>query len=200
MAGDIINDFKSSKEFIEFVNENKGKEITLNIFREGKDLTIKTTPRVNPGTGKGALGIYLGDGGVEKQGFFSAIGTGFTASLGIIKDTALAFWGMMKSIFVHGQVPKDVVGPVGIVSIAAQTGKLGFLYFLQLLALISLNLSIMNLLPFPALDGGRFLLLMIEKVKGSPVNKTVEGYINAAGFLALIALMVLITIRDVGRL
>ncbi|KKT85583.1 MAG: hypothetical protein UW85_C0018G0010, partial [Parcubacteria group bacterium GW2011_GWA1_Parcubacteria_45_10] len=93
-----------------------------------------------------------------------------------------------------------VVGPVGIVSIAAQTGKLGFLYFLQLLALISLNLSIMNLLPFPALDGGRFLLLMIEKVKGSPVNKTVEGYINAAGFLALIALMVLITIRDVGRL
>jgi len=200
MAGDIINDFKNSKEFIEFVNENKGKEITLNIFREGKDLTIKTTPRVNPGTGKGALGIYLGDGGVEKQGFFSAIGTGFTASLGIIKDTALAFWGMMKSIFVHGQVPKDVVGPVGIVSIAAQTGKLGFLYFLQLLALISLNLSIMNLLPFPALDGGRFLLLMIEKVKGSPVNKTVEGYINAAGFLALIALMVLITIRDVGRL
>ena len=200
MAGDIINDFKNSKEFIEFVNENKGKEITLNIFREGKDLTIKTTPRVNPGTGKGALGIYLGDGGVEKQGFFSAIGTGFIASLGIIKDTALAFWGMMKSIFVHGQVPKDVVGPVGIVSIAAQTGKLGFLYFLQLLALISLNLSIMNLLPFPALDGGRFLLLMIEKVKGSPVNKTVEGYINAAGFLALIALMVLITIRDVGRL
>ncbi len=200
MAGDIINDFKSSKEFIEFVNANKGKEITLNIFREGKDLTIKTTPRINPGTGKGALGIYLGDGGVEKQGFFSAIGSGFTASLSIIKDTGLAFWGMMKSIFVHGQVPKDVVGPVGIVSIAAQTGKLGILYFLQLLALISLNLSIMNLLPFPALDGGRFLLLMIEKVKGSPVNKTVEGWINAAGFLALIALMILITIRDVGRL
>lgn len=198
--GDIINNFSGSKEFIEFVNANKGKEITLNIFREGKDLVIKATPRINAGTGKGALGIYLGDGGVERQGFFAAIGEGFKASFSIIKETALAFGGMLRSIFVYREVPRDVVGPVGIVSIAAQTSKLGILYFLQLLALISLNLSIMNLLPFPALDGGRFLLLMIEKIKGSPVNKTVESWINAGGFLILIGLMILVTVRDIGRL
>lgn len=199
-AGDILQGFNASKEFIDFVNLNKGKEITLQIFRDGKDLSIKATPRINPGTGKGALGIYLSDGGVEKQSFFGAIGTGFTTSLQIGKETITAFWGMLKSILVYRQVPKDVVGPVGIVSIAAETGKLGILYFLQLLALISINLSVMNLLPFPALDGGRFLILLAEKAKGSPLPKAVEAWINGIGFLILIGLMVLITIRDVGRL
>jgi regulator of sigma E protease len=89
---------------------------------------------------------------------------------------------------------------VGIVSFAAETGKLGIIYFLQLLAVISLNLAVINLIPFPALDGGRFLFLLIEKIKGSPIPKGLEAWVNGVGFVLLIFLMVVVTVRDIGRL
>jgi regulator of sigma E protease len=199
-AGDIISDFESSEELVEFVNSKMGQPVALKIFRDGESVDVNVAPEKDGITGKYLLGVFVSGVGIEKRGFFGAFAAGFMESLNISKETITAFSGMLKSIFAHWSVPRDVVGPVGIVSIASETGKLGFLYFLQLLALISLNLAIMNLLPFPALDGGRFLLLIIEKIKGSPLPKMAEVWINAAGFLILIGLMLLVTIRDVGRL
>lgn len=198
--GDIVLDYATSQNLINFINANKGKEISINVMRGPNNETVKVTPRSVIKAGEGAVGIYLSDSGIEKQSFFSAIGSGLKEAWSIMKDTAAAFWGVLKSIFVNRTVPQDVMGPVGIVSYAAGAGRLGLVYFLQLLAIISLNLSIINLIPFPALDGGRFLFLLIEKIKGSPMPKTFEAWINGVGFLLMIILMVVVTIRDIGRL
>ena len=83
---------------------------------------------------------------------------------------------------------------------ANQIGQGGVVYVLHLIGMISLNLAVLNILPFPALDGGRIAFLIIEKIKGSPVSPKVEGYVNAAGFSLLILLMVLITVKDITAL
>jgi len=76
---------------------------------------------------------------------------------------------------------------------------MGFIYVLNLAALLSINLGIINILPFPALDGGRILFLGIEKIKGSPVSQKVENTIHTIGFALLIALMIFITYKDVAK-
>lgn len=94
---------------------------------------------------------------------------------------------------------ENVAGPVGIVFIAVQATSLGFAYLIQLLALISINLAILNLLPFPALDGGRFLFVLLEKIVGRPISRQAQIWINGAGFAILIFLMIFVTVKDVYR-
>lgn len=92
------------------------------------------------------------------------------------------------------------MGPVGIFSIAEETGQIGLAYLLQFLGIISINLMIVNCIPFPALDGGRFLMVLIEKIKGSALSYKVEAWVNGIGFALLLTLMVLLTVRDIHGL
>lgn len=98
----------------------------------------------------------------------------------------------------HG-LTTEVVGPVGIASMTGQYARLGFIYLMQFTALLSLNLAVINFLPFPAMDGGRIIFLLIEKFKGSPVRRDWEAAIHNAGFFFLIALLVLVTVHDISR-
>ena len=98
------------------------------------------------------------------------------------------------------EVPKEVSGPIGIAVLTKQAANLGFVYLLQLVALISLNLAVLNLIPFPALDGGRLLFLGIEKLKGSKVNPKIENMVHSVGIVLLLALVALITYRDILKL
>ena len=97
------------------------------------------------------------------------------------------------------KVQVDVSGPVGIIVVTNQMKEMGFSYLIQFAAIISVNLAFLNFLPFPALDGGRILFLAIEKIKGRPVSPRLEGAIHAIGLYFLLALMVLITFKDVSR-
>jgi regulator of sigma E protease len=94
---------------------------------------------------------------------------------------------------------EDLVGPVGIVSMISDQAKLGLLYIANLTALISLNLAIVNMLPFPALDGGRILFLVIRQATGKAISDEVEGKIHFGGILLLFGLMIYLVIQDVGR-
>jgi regulator of sigma E protease len=94
----------------------------------------------------------------------------------------------------------QVSGPVGIVKIVGVAYNFGFAYLLSFTALISINLAIINLMPFPALDGGRLLFILIESIKGSRINPKVANIINFAGFIILIGLMLLVTVHDVIKL
>jgi regulator of sigma E protease len=87
-----------------------------------------------------------------------------------------------------------------VAHLAIQSSQLGWVYLIQLLGLISLNLAVINIVPFPALDGGRLLFVLIEKLKGTPISSRTEAIVNSAGFAFLLVLMVLITVSDVGRL
>ncbi len=184
-----------------FINENKGKEIIVSLQR-GRDVReVKITPRVNPPAGEGALGVGLAR--VTKiaypwyQAIFEGIKTTFILIWTIILALGYLFWQLVS----QGRAPgAEVAGPVGIFSLTGQAAQMGFVYLLQLTALLSINLAIINALPLPALDGGRLLFLIIEKIKGSPVNQRIERAIHSAGFVFLIILMLLITMRDVIKL
>jgi regulator of sigma E protease len=88
-------------------------------------------------------------------------------------------------------------GPVGIAVITGQAAKLGFTYLMQFTALISINLAVLNSIPFPALDGGRLLFIVIEKLRRRPVSRKIENAVNTAGFAFLVLLMIYITTKDV---
>jgi len=199
MSGDIINGYKTVQDFVNFVNQNRGRPITISISRNGKDLSFTVTPRVSIGPNEGALGVLLAEGGEERQGFMKALWQGLKNSVYILGMTLQALYLLVKNLFLHGSLLQGVVGPVGIFSVAEEASHIGLIYFVQLMGLISLNLTVVNLIPFPALDGGRLLFIAAEKIKGSPVSRKIEMWANGLGFALLIAIMVLITIRDIGH-
>jgi len=107
---------------------------------------------------------------------------------------------LLWQLISNGKVAGGLTGPVGIYNLTGQAAQMGFIYLLQLTVLLTINLAIINILPFPALDGGRLLFLLIEKIKGSPVSQRVERAVHSAGFVFLIILMLLITVRDIIKL
>jgi len=196
-AGDKILS-AGADNFIKFIDEHRGQEIVIKIERNGEIKEFKTIPRINPPAGEGALGIALMESGLAKQKFLSSIWEGLKTSVEIIQAVFVAIFNLISKVFIGQASLKQIAGPVGIVKMTAQAGNLGFVYLLQLLALISLNLVVINILPFPALDGGRLLFLLIEKIKGSPLPARFERYANTVGMALLLFLMAIITIKEIG--
>lgn len=202
-ASSGINAFSdpvASDAFIDLVKNAGGKEISLTIARGKEVLKVSLAPRMNPPEGEGPLGVGLVVIGFPRETFLRAVGDGLVMSASTFFLAFRAFGGFFISLFSSPEVIKTVSGPVGIFAIASQTGSLGFVYLLELIALISVNLAALNLLPIPALDGGRIVFLLIEKLKGSPVSYTVQRLVNASGFAVLLLLMLVVTFKDVGVL
>lgn len=207
-AGDEIAELRDDGASVEvseiaavqdFINARKGKEITI-ILKRGKEIIEKKlTPRLEVPEGEGPLGIALAKIGIVSQPWYLAPVKGAETFFELLRYTFSAFARFFTQIVSEGKVISELSGPVGIAVLINQATKLGFIYLLQFAALLSLNLGLINILPFPALDGGRLLFFGIEKIKGSPVGEKFENIAHTAGFVILIILMILITIRDVGR-
>ncbi len=190
---------KNAEEVQDFISQNKGQEITI-VLRSGNQQKEKTlTPRTNPPAGEGALGISLAMTGVVKYPWYQAIGRGATDSVSALQVTAMGYAGIIKSLFTTGKTGAELSGPIGIAVITGQAARLGFTYLMQFVAIISINLVVLNVIPFPALDGGRLLFIVIEKIKGKPVSQKIENAVNALGFALLILLMVYVTTKDVVK-
>jgi regulator of sigma E protease len=198
--GDIIKNFQDSADFIAFVNAHRGQAITVDVLRNNKELNLSVVPRVATAANEGAIGVYLEDAGHPGENVLAALWDGLMTTGALMWLTLVAFGQLVQQLFIHGSLMAGVVGPVGIFGVAEETGKIGATYFIQFLGVISINLAVVNLIPFPALDGGRFVMTVIEKIKGSPVPEKVEAWVNGLGFAFLLVLMVLLTIRDVGHL
>ena len=198
LPGDIVANFRTAEQFIAYVNDHRGEEIEMNIRRNGESLTFRVVPRMETAPNEGAVGIVFA--GIASRGPLTALREGFLATIEMTQLTFLGFYELLRSLVLTGRVPGEIVGPVGIVSIATETGRAGLIYVLQLIAFISINLAVINLLPFPALDGGRFLMILFEKFKGSPIPRQIEMWVNGVGFVLLVLLMVFITVRDIVRL
>lgn len=174
--------------------------IQLQVVRGNNVRTLTLQGRMHPPEGQGSLGVSLSGTGFPAQGFWGGIWQGLLVtgeSLWLVIVGMIAFFA---KIFVTPSVVNTVSGPVGIFSLAAQAGATSFVSLLYLVGFISINIAVLNLLPFPALDGGRFLFLMIEKVKKSPVSYRTQSVVNTVGFVFLVGLMILVTVKDVGRL
>jgi len=196
--GDVIVDFDKSDNFINYLNEHKGETVSLNIKRGGETITLNPIIRFKAPANQGLLGVSLIETGKDPVSFGLNFIDGAKNTGTILSATFSGLIGAISTLFV-GSAP-EVIGPVGLMGFAYQMGPTSFIFILNLLAIISLNLAIINLLPFPAIDGGRLIFLLVEKIKGSPVPARIESYTNAFGFLILLVLMVLVTIKDISLL
>jgi len=199
-AGKILSDPLKASDFIEFMKDVKGEQVLLKVQHQGAVKEVEVAGRQNPPAGQGPLGVSLIEAGFPAEPFFKSIGTAFTTTIKTTGLIVVAFVNLFGKIFVSPEVLETVSGPVGIFALASQAGSMGLVYLLQLMALISLNLAVLNFIPFPALDGGRFLFLILEKIKGSPISPKFQRVVNTVGFAFLIVLMVIVTVRDISRL
>ncbi len=187
IAGKPINEWEQIKPI---VTENLGKEIKVTLESKGQTREVSLTPITKEGVEGGIIGI------VPKYGF-----TGFSLTQGVqisfqAVDQMVSYLG---KLFVGKASTADVVGPVGIIYYMNDAAKTGILAVLQLTGIISLNLFIVNLLPLPALDGGRLMFLIIEGIRRKPVDPQKEGFVHFIGFVLLMILSVLIIFRDFIR-
>ena len=199
--GSALKDPISAEDFSASTRASAGSEVALTLQRGEERIDISLPARENPPEGQGALGVYIAEVGTEPAGFFGGVAEGAVKTWQVGKLVATGFFDMAGRFFTSpGTATENIAGPVGIVVVAKETSALGLVYFLDLLALISVNLAVLNLLPFPALDGGRIVLALIEKAKGSPVSQKAQVIVNMAGPGLLLILMVLVTVGDVRRI
>jgi regulator of sigma E protease len=191
--------FTDIGEVQKYINDNKGREIIISIRRGNNFTEFKSIPRIDYPENQGPLGISLTSTQIIQYPWYEAIGRGFVATYNLIILIVTTLFGIIKNLFIGQKVAVDVSGPIGIALLTKQVTELGLVYILQFAALLSINLGIINILPFPALDGGRILFILIEKIKGSPVSQKVEQAIHSSGFILLIMLMLFITFRDVVK-
>lgn len=188
------------------VKAKKGEEVMIGIKRGDKYFEKEIIPRKERVENEGALGVglsenlYLAEIAVFSYSPLEAVGKGYEYTVQMIIMIMSAFYYMILEIFKTGKTTAEISGPVGIASMTQQAAEMGFLTVMNFIAIISVNLAIINALPLPALDGGRLLFLLIEKIKGSPLNQKWEARANNAGFALLMLLMVIVTFKDILRL
>ncbi|HLN18714.1 MAG TPA: site-2 protease family protein, partial [Patescibacteria group bacterium] len=192
--------FRNIEEIQNYINSHKGQKITLKIFRGKEIIDAKGTPRVDFPAGQGPLGIAMAQTEIISYPWYEAIWKGLVSVFNLTITILVAFYGLLKSLIMGQSVGGEVTGPVGIAILTRDVTKLGFVYILQFAALLSINLGIINILPIPALDGGRIFFILIEKIKGSPVTRKVEQGFHTAFFVLLIMLMIAVTFHDVLKL
>lgn len=175
------------EEVVRVIEKHPGEELVLLVRRDGmiKEFTLIAEP--SPESGKGKIGITPL---VQKYQFRRALGSSFEQ-----------FGMIIASIFqvFTGQVPLDITGPVGIVITIGAVARTGIVNLLWLTALISISLGLVNLLPIPALDGGRLLFILIEALRGRPIDPEKEGMVHFIGFALLLLLILLVTYNDLLR-
>lgn len=182
------------------IKENAGQPVVMLLERNGEPIEREIIPREDPPEGQGALGVSLALTGVVTYPWYESIWRGVHDAVIISINTVIGYGMLFKSLLFEGRLIADVSGPIGIANLTGQAARIGLNYLMQFTALISINLAILNIIPFPALDGGRAVMLIVEKFKGSPVNKKIEQSINTVGFMLLLALMVYVTFKDITRL
>ena len=146
------------------------------------------------------IGISMDTIGTLSLPIHRAFWEGLKLTGSVTWATVLGFYNLIHDAVLGQADMSSVTGPVGIVGVVGDAREFGFIYLLSFTALISINLAVINLIPFPALDGGRLLFLLIEKIKGSRIKPEVANWVNTIGFGLLMLLMIVITFHDVMKL
>lgn len=185
----------SWQELVDHIAENHQQKLKLKILRaDSKTIEKEVLPVYDQEMKKGMIGIkpkvvY------QQLGFFQSLKTACLQTFGVTVAILLSLFQMIT-----GQLSGDVAGPIGIAQMAGQAAKVGFEKVLQLTAILSINLGLFNLLPIPALDGGRLFFLFIEGIRGKAIDPKKEGLVHFAGFIILMIILLLVTYKDLLRL
>lgn len=185
----------------EIVGSGDGSEIKMTISRAGKLEDLLLSPKkLKPEDSRYAVGIYMDNIGVVKFGFFSSWYESFKLTMVSVKDISVGMAVFLKNAFTLRADFSQVSGPVGMANMVGQAADISLSYFFSFIAFISLNLAVLNFIPFPALDGGRIVFVIIEAIFRIKIKDTVVNVINGLGFILLIALMVFVTYKDIIKL
>lgn len=183
----------SFRDITFFVSQNGNNEAVITFERDGDKFTKIITPKLADDGNRVEFGMKSA---VVPVDFWSSFGYAFWECIFVIKAVFLSLWWL-----VTGAIPaSSMSGPVAIVGEIGAAAKLGWQSVMNLAGFISVNLGVMNLLPIPALDGGRILFLIIEKIRGKKMNPEKEGMINFVFFSLLILLMLLVTFSDIKKI
>ena len=184
-------EIKQWEDIVKQISGAQSDRLAITVLRDGRELAIES------GVTKADDGrTIIGVGPEVKRNPFTALAMGTKASCGMLKNMA----GIIGELFTGGVPATELTGPVGIAYMVDDTAKAGVRPLLYLVSLISLNLAIVNMLPIPALDGGRLLFLVIRKATGKAISDGVEAKIHMIGMALLLALMVFVTWNDIERL
>lgn len=197
-SGDVIlavndQEIDSWTEFsqsLDAIDKGGNKEFAMTVEREGKPLDF--TLKLKDVDGRGMIGVSS----KLEHNLFAAVGQGFKSTWSMAGQMVDAI-----RMLVSGQAGMDELsGPVGIITVVSQTSDYGLGFFFYLMAFVSLNLAFVNMLPLPALDGGRIIFVIIRKITGKMISDNMEGTIHAVGLVLLLALMAFVTWNDIVRL
>jgi regulator of sigma E protease len=192
---------RNTYELSRYTSERLGEEVTLSIKRDERTLSVSLTPRPEPPVGEGPMGVIIQTvdiAGTDKlrYPFWEAVPLGARAT----GNTFLAIFSGVTSM-IRGSIAADVRGPVGIAAATGEIAKSGLIALAQFTAYLSVQLAIFNLIPFPALDGGRLAFVALEALRrGKRVAPEKEGLIHLVGLAILIGLMLVVSYNDIVRL
>ncbi len=192
------------QNFVMQVRDNPGKEMVLDVNRNGETVQLHLTPEARPGAkAEGFAGVIprvvpLPEAykTVRQYGAFDAVGEASAKTWQLMKLTV----SMLGKLITGDVKLNNLSGPISIAQGAGLSAEYGMIYYLMFLALISVNLGIINLFPLPVLDGGHLLFLAIEKIKGGPVSERVQDFSYRIGSILLVLLMGLALFNDFSRL
>lgn len=184
----------SWEQTVNTVHGSEGKDLNIELERDGVTKEVKVTPEKKQGT------YLIGMSPKMEKNIFRSITYSFETTVNMTKQM-FTFLGQLVTGTVPGGVANSVAGPVGVIGMVSDAAKTGIVNLLYLASIISLNLGILNLLPIPALDGWRVLMLIIEGIRGGKkFDPNKEGFVNLVGFGALMLFMIFITYKDILRL
>jgi regulator of sigma E protease len=201
--GDAILAFNGTSAInsAQLIRESKplaGSDVEYEVKR-GDDVLFLTV-----GLGDDAkIGVQISDLPIVKEiqkirlGFFASFLRAGYESTRLTWATVDAFGGVVTSLFKTGDVPDGIAGPVGIAAMTHNIAQRGFVDVLKFVSLLSLSLAAINVLPIPALDGGRFLFIVVESIRGKRISADWEAKVHALGFLLLILLILFVTYKDI---
>ncbi len=189
--------------FSAFIAESGGKNVELFVDRNGSELSITATPETGilpNDSSRYALGVEVATIGVVPLSFGAALAQGVSLTWGATTLTAKGLWHFFYGVFTLHADLSQVAGPVGIAGAVGSASMQGIGDLFSIMAIISINLALINLIPIPALDGGRLLFVIVESIIRRPIKASVARAVNAAGFAFLILLMVVVTAHDIFKI
>ncbi|MFA6100010.1 MAG: RIP metalloprotease RseP [Patescibacteria group bacterium] len=196
IAGIKAGDYEQARTTIA---DQKDKPFEVDYQRDGESKKVTVNPIYLEEIKKFGIGVGLADVGKVKFRFDRALLYAGEAVVGYTRDIVVSFGTLIRDLVLLRHVEQEVAGPIGIAVITGQVAKQGIVPLLQFAAILSINLAVVNFLPIPALDGGRVFFLIIEKIRRKPVARRVEARIHQIAFLTLIVLILLVTLRDIGK-
>lgn len=190
----------SGDTLINTTKEHLGQTLLLTIERNGKEKEVSIVPRKNYPKDQGPMGVVVSNYEEKKYSLLEAPIVGMKESLKLSWLLVVGIGQTLFKLITFQSVSQDVAGPIGIAQMTGEAVKFGIIAVLELAALLSLNLAIVNILPFPALDGGRLVFVIIEGLTGRKIKTHWERYVHQVGMIILITLIVLVTLNDILRI